>query len=228
MLLSKAKLIYRWFLRSFPLKTEFGNCGENTILQYPLRIYSPKSVFIDKNVKISSGLQILNAPSEKVIIKKYTVFAANCTIVPNSHVPTVTIPQFLLGASHVNDKSSDIIINEDVWLGTNVTVLAGVTIGRGCVVGAGSIVTKSLPPYAVAVGMPARIIKKKFSVEQILRHEETLYPLEERFIREELEKNDKEYFLDKGVLGTDKGLDQDALKCIDDIKQMLHYIECNV
>lgn len=51
-----------------------------------------------------------------------------------------------------------IIIEDDCWLGTGVKVLDGVTIGKGSVVGAGAVVTKSLPPYSIAVGMPAKII----------------------------------------------------------------------
>lgn len=224
-ILKKIRLAYHYVKIAFPLKHEFGSCGKNTILLYPLRIYSPKSVFIEDNVKLSSGLHILNAPSEKVIIKKYTVFAANCTIAPNSHKSTVTIPQFLLGASHVNDYSSDIIIDEDVWLGTGVTILAGVHIGRGCIVGAGSLVTKSLPPYSVAVGSPARIIKKNFSIEQIMYHESILYPENERFTREQLEKNEQLFFLDKSIYGTEEGLDEMALRRIDEIKKALRYIE---
>ena len=49
----------------------------------------------------------------------------------------------------------------DVWLGAGVRMLRNVTIGRGSVVGAGSVVTKSLPPYSVAVGVPARVIKTR-------------------------------------------------------------------
>ena len=48
-------------------------------------------------------------------------------------------------------------IGADVWLGAGVTVLGGVTIGDGCVVGAGAVVTRDLPPYAIAVGVPARV-----------------------------------------------------------------------
>lgn len=221
----KLRLAYRWIRTAFPLKEEFGACGKNTVLLYPSRIYSPKSVFIGENVKLSSGLHILNAPSEKVIIKKYTVFAANCVIAPNNHVSTVTIPQFLLGASHVNDRSTDIVIDEDVWLGVGVTVLSGVHIGRGCIIGAGSLVTKSLPPYSVAVGSPARILKKKFSVEQIIRHELSLYPKEERFTREELEKNEKDFFEGKGEYGIEEGLDADAISRIERIKHIFKYVE---
>lgn len=59
------------------------------------------------------------------------------------------------------DVAIDIIICDDVWIGGNSVVLPGVHIGRGCIVGAGSVVTRSLPPYSVAVGSPAKIIKKR-------------------------------------------------------------------
>lgn len=223
--IQKLVLVYKWVKISFPIKKQFGACGKNTVLLYPMRIYNPQSVFISENVKISSGLHILNSSTEKVIIKKYTVFAANCTIAPNSHRSTVTIPQFLLGASHVNDYSSEIIIDEDVWLGVGVTILSGVHIGRGCIIGAGSLVTKSLPPYSVAVGSPARILKKKFSVEQIMQHEKVLYPENERFTRQQLEENERIYFVNKGVYGTEDGLDSDALSRIDRIKKIFHFVE---
>ncbi len=57
------------------------------------------------------------------------------------------------------DQIGDIVLEDDVWLGTGVTVLAGVTIGRGTVVGAGSVVTKSLPSMVLAAGNPARAIR---------------------------------------------------------------------
>lgn len=223
-MLKKIRLFLRWVKASFPLKTEFGSCGKNSILLYPMVIYSPKSVIIEENVKLSSGLHILNAPNEKVIIKKYTVFAANCTIAPNNHVSTVKIPQFLLGASHVNDISTDVVIDEDVWVGTNVTILAGVHIGRGCIIGAGSLVTKSLPPYSVAVGSPARILKKKFSVEQILCHEQSLYPEKERFTREILEQTERIYFVNKEAYGRDEELDLESRLRIERIKKALNFV----
>ena len=52
-----------------------------------------------------------------------------------------------------------IVIGDDVWIGANVTVLKGVKIGDGVVIGAGSVVTKDIPPYAIVVGNPARIVK---------------------------------------------------------------------
>ncbi len=61
-----------------------------------------------------------------------------------------------------------ITIEEDVWLGTGVIVLDDVTIHKGAVVGAGAIVTKDIPEYAVAVGVPAKIVKfRKSHIERI-------------------------------------------------------------
>ena len=52
-----------------------------------------------------------------------------------------------------------IFIGDDVWIGANVTILKGVTIGTGAVIGAGSVVTKDVPPYAVVVGNPGKVIR---------------------------------------------------------------------
>lgn len=60
-----------------------------------------------------------------------------------------------------------IVVEDDVWIGTNVLVLSGVTIGQGAVVAAGSVVTKNVPPYAVVGGNPAHVIKYRFNEEQI-------------------------------------------------------------
>lgn len=51
-----------------------------------------------------------------------------------------------------------VVVEDDVWIGSKATILAGVTVGRGAVIGAGAVVTRSVPPYAIAVGVPARVI----------------------------------------------------------------------
>jgi acetyltransferase-like isoleucine patch superfamily enzyme len=55
-------------------------------------------------------------------------------------------------------EGQPIIVEDDVWLGASAIVLGGVTVGRGAVVGAGSVVTRSLPPYSIARGVPAQVV----------------------------------------------------------------------
>ena len=64
-------------------------------------------------------------------------------------------------------REKHVRIGNDVWIGHNVTVMGGVTIGNGAVIGSGSIVTKDVPPYAIVVGSPARILKYRFKKEII-------------------------------------------------------------
>lgn len=83
--------------------------------------------------------------------------AAHCVIIPANHVfvdPDTPI-------TYQGLSTEGIHIGNDVWLGAGVRVLDGIVIGDGCVVGAGSVVTKSLPPYSVAVGVPAKWVKER-------------------------------------------------------------------
>ncbi len=64
-------------------------------------------------------------------------------------------------------------IGHDVWIGCNVTIMPSVEIGNGAIVAAGSIVTKSIPPYAIVGGNPAKFIRWRFTKEQIVELERT-------------------------------------------------------
>ena len=122
--------------------------------------------------------------NSKFIMKRGCLTAEGLVVVTSNH--RQHIGQFLQGNNDDNEYK-DIIVEEDVWIGINVTLLAGAHIGRGAIIGACSVVTKEIPPYAVAVGNPAKVIKFKWSIDDILKHESMLYPENERFTREELE-----------------------------------------
>lgn len=62
----------------------------------------------------------------------------------------------------VNVYDQPVVIEDDVWVGANVTILKGVTIGHGSVVAAGAVVTKSCPPYSIIGGVPAKVLRKRF------------------------------------------------------------------
>ena len=72
------------------------------------------------------------------------------------------------GGEPVYDRfEKDCVIGSDVWIGANACICRNVTVGNGAVIGAGAVVKKDIPPYAIAVGVPARVIKYRFSPEII-------------------------------------------------------------
>ena len=81
-------------------------------------------------------------------------------------------------------------------MGARVSLLSGVHIGRGAEIGTGAVVRGSIPPYAVVIGNPAKVVGFRFTPEEIIEHEKILYPESERLPLELLEKNYKKYFLD--------------------------------
>lgn len=86
------------------------------------------------------------------------MIAAGCVFVPFSHnYSAVDKPMISQGVT-----PKGIVLEDDVWLGTGVRVLTGVRIGRGAIVGAGAVVNRDIPPYAVAVGVPARVVRYRY------------------------------------------------------------------
>ena len=66
----------------------------------------------------------------------------------------------------------DTVIGNDVWIGQNVTIMPGVKVGDGCIIGTNAVVAKDIPPYSIAVGNPARVIKRRFeenTIERLLK-----------------------------------------------------------
>lgn len=208
----------------FPTHSDLGTVGKNSVIGHPVFITSPKSVHIAENAVLRLGASIQNNRNENVFIGKYTVISMNVTIVTNNHRSTVGIPQCLLGSSHINDKSKDIHIREDVWVGTRATILSGGDLGRGCIVGACSLVTKPVPPYALVTGSPAKIVGVKFSIEQILEHEKVLYPVSERMSKEELEEIFDKYYKGMKVYGLDSDFSDEDMEALEAAKKKRHYI----
>jgi acetyltransferase-like isoleucine patch superfamily enzyme len=86
---------------------------------------------------------------------------AHVVIIPHNHVfKDPMVPIYKQGSTH-----QGVDIEDDVWIGAHVTVTDGVRIGRGSVIGAGAVVTKDIPPYSVAVGVPAKVIRSRLSGE---------------------------------------------------------------
>lgn len=207
---TKNMIIGLWQLWVFNCdKKNFADISTHTKLAGNVDL-APHNMFLEDYTLIQTGTRVISHQG-KVVVKKYTAISAGCTIIPGAHIPTVGLPHFLATMTHINDKDGCITINEDVWVAANVTLLSHCSIGRGAIVAAGAVVSKDVPPYAVVAGIPAKVIGARFSIDQILEHEVSLYPKEERYTRKYLEQIFQEYFEGKKSIGTSEISDDDKI-----------------
>lgn len=182
---------YQRFLRRFRLgkfnPKRWGYLGGGITLDVNNIISNPENVYLYGNNGLKQA--IILTPNAKFVMKKNSGSAYGLKVVTGNHARIVGIPYRNITES-IKPKGfdKDVVVEEDVWIGINVTLLAGVTIGRGATVAAGAVVCKSMPPYCVCGGVPAKFIKFYWTIDQILEHESKLYPDEERYSRQQLEE----------------------------------------
>lgn len=167
----------------------FGKSESDLILERPAKITKPQNLYIGKNVAIRGGFTFISHTG-KLIIKNNVGISQNLTVVTGNHTLKPPLNKFQVDCNHLelDDQEKDTIIESDVWIGINVTLMPGVTIGRGSIIGACSVVTKSIPPYTIACGNPCKVIKKKYTKEEIMKREKYLYAEDERMSEKQLDK----------------------------------------
>lgn len=103
-------------------------------------------------------------------VGRFCSFASGVTILTGCNHRTDWISTYPFQNLYGRDRElpfpswskGDVVIGHDVWVGVDALILSGVTIGHGAVIAARSVVTKDVPPYAIAAGSPARIVKYRF------------------------------------------------------------------
>lgn len=156
----------------------FGKIGKRSLILRPLQIDGRKSIYIDDDVYIAQSAWLMgnNKKKESLHIMSGTtighyvhIVALDSVIIENNVL--IADKVFLSDCTHGYEQVNIPIINQEVkllspvtigegtWLGENVCI-CGATVGKHCVIGANSVVTSDIPDYCVAVGSPARIIKK--------------------------------------------------------------------
>lgn len=169
-------------------RKSFGYIADNVIITPPLWLNRMSNIFLYENTNLAANSWI-SAYNAKFIIKRNCAIAENLTVHTGNHARI--LGKFITDITEVNKPEGydkDVVVNEDCWIGCNVTLLAGVTIGRGSTIAAGAVVSKSMPPYCVCGGVPCKPIKRYWTIDEILQHEAVLYPEEERFTRKQLEE----------------------------------------
>ena len=133
-----------------------------------------ENVFTFNNIQVGNhtyGPLIVyrwGSPGEKLEIGNFCSIASGVKFILGGNHDTDTLPTYPFQYYFNNKKliattKGPIIIEDDVWIGTDVTILSGVRVGKGTVISAGSVVTKNVEPYSIIGGIPAKLIKKRFS-----------------------------------------------------------------
>ena len=110
------------------------------------------SIQIGSGSFIGSGCEF-NALS-RIEIGQSCLIASGCRLIDHDHGTERGSPM-----KDQPERSADIHLGDDVWLGVNCVVLKGVSIGTGAIVAAGAVVTRDVPPFAIAAGIPARVLR---------------------------------------------------------------------
>ena len=188
--------------RKKSLKKRLGYMANSAYISRRVKIVGWKNVFLYDGANIRPNA-IIHAVRGKFIMKKYSSSASGLVVSTGTHLSVVgkwrreITEEKKREIDPQNISSKDVIVEEEVWLATNVVLMPGVVVGRGSAVGAGSVLRRSVPPYSTVMGNPARVVGFRFTPEQIIEHEKALYPEEERLPLDFLEKNYKKYFLDR-------------------------------
>lgn len=116
------------------------------------------------------NLQHIQNPESQLIVKNYCSIAEGVKFLLGGehnyrHLSTYPFKRMICGEAVEAESKGSIVVCDDVWIGLDSTILSGVILGQGCVIGAGSIVTRSIPPYAIYAG--GEIKKYRFSSDTI-------------------------------------------------------------
>lgn len=188
----KLQLAIEWLadhFYAFFIKRAMGHCGHNVMIKPSTSIFKGlENIYISDDVRIARYAVIYTTRAKVRIGSKVGIAPYLKIITGNHHAHCVGHFMFDGDYKKSEDDDKDVVIEGDSWFGINVTILAGVTIGRGSVIAAGAVVTKSCPPYSIIGGVPAKVLKFRFTVDEVIEHERLLYPENKRFTREELER----------------------------------------
>jgi acetyltransferase-like isoleucine patch superfamily enzyme len=148
--------------------------------------YTYRTIHVGDDVYLGER-PIFMASDSHIRIGNKVVIGPEVIIAAGNHNTSI-VGKFMVDVTEKRPEDDlEVVIEDDVWIGSRAILLNGVTVGRGAIVAAGAVVTKSVPSYSIAAGVPAKVVKFRWTVETILQHEEMLYPPEERFSREELQ-----------------------------------------
>ncbi|HVP11368.1 MAG TPA: CatB-related O-acetyltransferase [Phycisphaerae bacterium] len=163
----KKKAVFMWVMRWWGYR--FKSVGKGFFCLGTRSLFKKNAVsagdyvFINRNAHFSANVEIGH----------FVLFAADVAIVGADHeIDRPGIPMTFTSRAAMSERLT--VIGDDVWVGHGVIIMAGTRIGRGAVIAAGAVVTKDVPPYAIVGGVPAKLIRYRFTEEEQAVHNKAL------------------------------------------------------
>lgn len=161
-------------------------CGDNVYIRPSSSDFKGLyNLSIGNHVSIPRGSTFYCTEASLTIGNK-VIFGPKPTIITGDHRSDVIGKYIIDSHDKLPENDQPVVLEDDIWAGANVTILKGVTVSRGSIIASGAILTKSCPPYSIVGGIPAKVLKFRFTIDEILKHEEILYPESQRYTREQL------------------------------------------
>ncbi len=155
----------------------FASCGRNVSFN-PFDEFYYRTIHIGNDVFIGSGACFTAVKG--LTIGNKVMFGPFVTIRGGNHNASI-LNKFMYDVHEKRpEDDAPVVVEDDVWIGAGAIILKGVTVRRGSIVAAGAVVTRDVEPYSIVAGVPAKVVRYRWSVEEIMRHEKTLYAVEDR------------------------------------------------
>ena len=131
-----------------------ASIGDNTVVRETAMLRQPENIRIGSCSHINHYCCIWASPNAKISIGDNGLMGPGVKIFSSNHGIERNTP--MREQSYIE---KDVTIGDDVWIGANCVIVAGITIGNGAMIAAGSVVTKDIPEYAIAGGVPAKVLR---------------------------------------------------------------------
>lgn len=151
-----------------------ASCGKNVFIGRGCK-FTWENIYLGNDISINEDAIFLSTRA-KVIIGDHVMFGPKVTIITGDHRIDILgrYMSTITESEKLKENDEDVVFEGDNWIGSNVTILKGVHIGEGAIVASGAVVTKDVPAYSIVGGIPAKVIKTRFSLDEIKQHKELL------------------------------------------------------
>ena len=159
------------FLVKRYLKSKFAECGTDVYLGNN-GIATYENIYVGNHVYFGSNYVIQSAHGE-IVIGNHVMFGPGVHIHGGNH-KFDQVGVYMDMITKEENSDAPVIIEDDVWIGANTIILGGIHIGFGSVIGAGSVVTHDVVAGGIYAGNPAKLIKMRFSEDEMKKHRDAL------------------------------------------------------